>query len=297
MKFFFSPLLLVIFGFINVTLCAESNSILDRLLSVFRPKVLNSGLPDFDSLIPTTSQYDNEIETLLGDIGDNVGYLRDVFQGESIEEYAKKLENDLLNGNLDKVTIKKLRKLCILGVRRNNGWFLKAAISFRQNLEKGRSLRDSWLSAASRSSRYTKLTYTVLLLCQTILLTQIDKFVKRLEGVVPFGYDLDKVNYLKSASLMPTITGKDFKIIFENWSLDLSKLWKSQPEARPAIKSHGKFWLRFVNFSEEIRQSYQILDPSPMDPIFEERDMTIKAFFESPIFEITKEEANDWSRI
>ena len=134
MKKFISPLLLVIFGFINIALCAESNSILDRLLSVFRPKVTDSELdsllsvvglvpePDFDSLFPTTSQFDNEIETLLDEIGDSVGYLRKIMHEDHIEENRIKLKKDISNGNLDKDTIKKLKKLCILGIRRNKGW-------------------------------------------------------------------------------------------------------------------------------------------------------------------------------
>ena len=122
---FFSPLLLVIFGFINVTLCTESNSWPDSMYSIVGLEIN----PAFESLFPTTSQYDNEIKTLLDDISDKFEYLSDVLQGESIEENGTKLEKAVLNGNLDKDTIKKLRKLCILGIRRNNDW-LNTAVDF-----------------------------------------------------------------------------------------------------------------------------------------------------------------------
>ena len=87
---------------------------------------------------------------------------------------------------------------------------------------------------------------------------------------------------------------KLFEIILENWIRNLKKVWKSQPEAHPAIKSHGKFWLSFVNFSEEIRYSFHVLERSHLDQMFDVRDLTIRAFFESPIFEITKKEIKNW---
>ena len=155
---FFSSLLSITFFLVAVVHCAESNSRPDGLvpddsfaeyssepdstISIVGPEPDR----DFDNLFPTTSQYDNEIETLLDDIGDKVGYLRDVLQGKSFEKYAKQLEDDLLNGNLDKVTIKKLRKLCILGVRRNNGWLFTAANAFNQNLERGEASKILGLS-------------------------------------------------------------------------------------------------------------------------------------------------------
>ena len=304
---FFSSILSILLFLVAVVQCAESNSSPDSLFPddpfaeySSRPDITISIVGpepdrDLDSLFPTTSQYDNEIETLLGDIGDKVGYLRDVLNGESIDEYGKKLENDILNGNLDKVTIKKLRKLCIYGIRRNNEWLLTAANSFNRKLEERKSFKDSWLIAMIRSFRCEKIVHTWNTLVQTIFVIQVDKFIKRLEEVVPVGYDLDVVNHLKSGSLLKDGNEKLFEAILKEWTQNVMGLWKSQPAARPAIKSHGKFWLGFVNFSEEIRHSFNILARSSMDPILEARYLIIRNFFESQIFGITKKDVKTWS--
>jgi len=293
MKKFFSPLLPVIFGFINVVLCAETNSSLGCLFPVLPPES-NSII---DKLFPITSKYDSEIETLLNGISEKVVYLREILQEKNIEECAEKLENDLLYGNLDKVTIKKLKKLCILGVRRNSDWLNSAADSFNKTLDEGKSFNESWFMAIVSSARGFKIEITIVTLVRTILLIQIGKFTRRLREVVPVEYNLDEVNYLKSIGLMPIINEKLFEIIMENWIRNLKKLWKSQPEARPAIKSHGKFWLRFVNFSEFTNPPNHLQIQTLVTSIVKKRDSMVRNFFESPIFEIIKEEVNDWSRI
>ena len=218
-------------------------------------------------------------------------------QEDHIEENRIKLKKDIMNEDLDKDTIKKLRKLCIYGVRRNNGWLLTAADSFYQTLDKGKNFSESWNMATIHSIRYGKIKHTKDALVHTIFMIQIGKFTKRLSEVVPAEYNLDKVNYIKRISLMKGLNEELFEVLTNDWAQNVKKLWKSEPKARPAIKSHGKFWLRFVNFLEFTNPPIHLQIQTLKKSIVKKRDSMVKNFFESPIFEITKEEANDWSRI
>ena len=189
---------------------------------------------------------------------------------DHIEEKRIKLKKVILNENLNKDTIKKLRKLCILGVRRNNGWLHTAAVSFYQTLAKGKSFSVSWNMATIHSIRYGKIKHTKDALVHTIFMIQFDIFTMRLSKVVPAEYNLDKINSIKRINLMKGLNEEVFEALTNDWAQNLKKLWKSQPKARPAIKSHGKFWLRFVNFSEFPNPPIHLQIQTSLKSIFEE---------------------------
>ena len=129
---------------------------------------------------------------------------------------------------------------------------------------------------------------------------KIGKFTRRLKEVVPAKYNLDKINYSKRIGLMKSpieANGELFEVLVNDWVQNVKKLWRSQPKAHPAIKSHGKFWLRMLNFLEFLKPpSYLQIKPLA-DSFIKKHNLMIRNFFESPIFGITKEEAHDWSRI
>src|SRR5436305_12816364 len=80
-----------------------------------------------ESLFPTTSQYDNEIDTLLHEVKDNVGYFKGFLSGEFTTSDFQRLNDVILKGKFEVEIEKKVENLCLLGIKRNDEWLASAA--------------------------------------------------------------------------------------------------------------------------------------------------------------------------
>jgi hypothetical protein len=248
-----------------------------------------------ESLFPTTSQYDNEIYTLLHEVKDNVGYFKGFLSGEFTTSDFQRLNDVILKGKFEVEIEKKVENLCLLGIKRNDEWLASAAESFNQTLDEGKSFREAWAIALSGSDRYRKIMETLVMLSHTNIKIQVAKFLRKLKKVIPETYDLKGVDYIERIRIMFQITGLEaFEIILTDWTRNIKKLWKSRPESRPAIIFHGKFWLEYVEFSGKLLQRA----PHLSDPLILQtamlRDSIMKKFFEDQIFGINREELNHW---
>jgi hypothetical protein len=248
-----------------------------------------------ESLFPTTSQYDNEIDTLLLEVKDNVCYFKGFLREDFTNVDFVKLNEDILEGKFEDEIGKKVKKLCRLGINRSNEWSNKAAELFNQKLDEGKNFKEAWPPALNRSYRYKKIMETLLVLGQAQIRIQVAKFLRKLRKVVPETYDLNGVDYIERIRIMFQITGLEaFEIILTDWTRNVKKLWKSLQEARPAIRSHGKFWLKFVEFSEgKLQRAPHITDSLILQTVLL-RNSIMKKFFEDPIFGINREELNHW---
>jgi hypothetical protein len=276
MKKIFPSLLLLLSCSIFFAFCAETDQ-------------------SIDSLFPTTSQYDSEIDTLLQEVKEQVSYAEGFLRGDFTNVDFGKLNVDILKGKFEGEIGKKVRKLCFLGIKRNNEWLVSAAESFNLTLDEGKNFKEAWQIASINSDRIKKITETILVLSQGIVRIQVAKFLKKLLNFIPESYDLSGVDYIERLKLMDEAHNlESYKKFLVDWTQNVMKLWESQLGSRPAIISHGKFFLKQIEFSGKILQMSPLLNDPAIAEAAMLRDSIIKDFFEGPIFGIEKENLNHW---
>jgi hypothetical protein len=244
-------------------------------------------------LFPTTSQYANEIDTLLLEVKDNVGYFKGFLSGEFTTSDFQKLTDNILENKFDGETGRKVKRLGRLGINRSNEWSNKAAELFNQKLDEGKNFKEAWPPAVNRSYRYKRIMETLLVLGQAQIRIQIGKFMMELREAIPEIYDLNGVIYIESVCFIGQKVGMElFRRVLSDWTRNVKKLWKSLPESRPAIRSHGKFWLKFGELIENTIRSTSFMHRPEVVQLVRMRDSIIKNFFERPIFGIKKKKLN-----
>lgn len=238
-------------------------------------------IPDLNSLIPTVSQYDQEIETLLGQINPRFSYLKDIFNGSFNDTHLLAFDLDILSHSFGP-DFKKIKRLCFLGIKRNNEWMVEACNLFRQGLGDNPNWYQLFdIAAAHLFDRPQALKFSTLRFGMTIIEIQVNKFISKLQESLPKGYDFEKVNYVKVLSLVKELNKELIEIIMKNWFRNLENLWSTYLISRPIIMSHRKFWLKFLTFSEgESQKSPDI----GIIPFVKYRDTLLRNFFESDLF-------------